>query len=95
MPRVEIDNRTEYPASVDVRGSTGGWLDLTTVEGGGTREVQEVLDQGSSWNFRFAYSDVVIEETVDRETLVDADWSVEVPAEFGERLREQGVAVPP
>lgn len=95
VPRVEIENPTQYPAGVDVRGATGGWLPLTTVRAGETREVREVLDQGHSWTFRFAYSDVAVDLSVDRKTLADADWRVEVPAELGERLRDQGVSIPP
>ncbi len=95
VARVEIANRTAYPAGVKVRGSTGGWLNLTTVRAGATEEVREVLDQGPSWTFRFGYSDVAVEVTVDREALADANWRVEVPEELEERLRDQGVSVPP
>lgn len=96
VDRVEIVNDTEYTANVDVRGESGGWLGLTTVEADDTKEVSSVIDQGSSWTFRFSYgSHDPLELTMTKEGLINANWRVEVPSEFEERLRAEGVPPPP
>ena len=96
VERVVFVNETDYPASVDVRGESGGWLDLTTVSAHETREVEEVIDQGPSWTFRFTYgSHDPVEVTIGRHELIDGGWRVEVPEELEENLRAQGVPPPP
>lgn len=96
VDRVEIVNDTEYTASVDVRGESGGWLGLTTVEADDTNEVSSVIDQGSSWTFRFTYgSHDPRELKMSKEELIDSDWRVEVPIEFEQGLRAEGVPPPP
>lgn len=96
VDRVEIVNDTEYTANVDVRGESGGWLELTTVEAEDTNEVRSVIDQGSSWRFRFTYgSHDPRELKMSKEELIDSDWRVEVPIEFEQELRAEGVLPPP
>lgn len=94
VDKVQVTNPTDYLVGVDVRGSSGGWLDLTTVKAGETREVRDVIDQGNAWTFRFEYGEHAAETRLDREVLSDSGWHVEVPAEFGETLRDQGVPPP-
>ena len=96
VERIILVNDTEYSADVDVRGEGGGWLGLTTVEAHETREVRDVIDQGSRWTFRFLYAHYdPVELTVGKEELVDAGWRVEVPVELEENLRAAGVPPPP
>lgn len=96
VDRVEIVNDTVYTANVDVRGEGSGWLGLTTVGADDTKEVTAVIDQGSSWTFRFTYgSHDPVELTVTKQELTSANWRVEVPSEFEERLRAEGVPPPP
>jgi hypothetical protein len=96
VDRVEISNETEYTADVDVRGETGGWLGLTTVRAHDTNEVRQVIDQGSSWTFSFKYGNHdPLDLTITKEELINADWRVEVPNEFEDRLRAKGVPPPP
>ena len=96
IDQVEIANPTRYPADVDVRGRTGGWLDLTTAPAGDTREIGAVSDQGEEWTFRFAYGDhAEVDLTVSRTELADAGWRVEVPRELEDELQAEGVPVPP
>lgn len=96
VDRIEVVNETDYPANVDVRGRSGGWVDLTTVGAGEVREVEEVIDQGGSWTFRFSYGGrAAVESTFSRSALAGADWRVEVPADLEQSLRNEGVPVPP
>ncbi|MDQ3940457.1 MAG: hypothetical protein M3238_03795 [Actinomycetota bacterium] len=96
VDRVIITNDTDYSATVDVRHDGGGWLGLTTVPARQTRTVEEVIDRGDSWTFRFAYGsrDPLLIE-MSRDQLIDAGWRVEVPLEFEENLRDEGVLPPP
>ena len=96
VEHVVLVNETDYPANIDVKGDRGGWLGLTMVSADETREVREVIHQGSSWTFRFRYATFEpVELTLTEEELIDADWSVEVPVEFEENLRAEGVVPPP
>lgn len=96
VERVVLINEIDYSANVDVRGDGDAWLGLTTVPAHQTREVQQVVDQGDRWTFRFAYGPHEgVEVELTRDELVDAEWQVEVPAELEVNLREEGVLPPP
>lgn len=96
VDRVVIVNDTSYTASVEVSGEAGGWVALTTVSPGATREVREVIDQGDEWTFRFAYAGhEPVEMTVVRSDLASAGWRIQVPDELEQSLRGAGVAPPP
>lgn len=95
VDKVEIANDTSYPANVDVRGRTGGWLGLTTASSGEVNVVEDVIDQGEQWTFRFAYAGIEVETTTTRKALADSDWRVEVPDELQDRLQEEGLPPPP
>jgi hypothetical protein len=96
IDRVVIINNTDYTAQTDVRGRGSGWLALATVGADETREVGQVIDQGELWIFRFAYGvNDPVEVEISRKELVDANWEIEVPSEFEEGLRDEGVPPPP
>lgn len=95
VDRVVIANDSAYPANVAVRGQSGGWMPVATVSSGQTRSVEEVIDQGESWTFRFAYAGHEVEVEVSREELVRREWRVEVPDELEQRLRADDVSAPP
>ena len=90
-------NETEYPAHVEVsERSRQGWLDLTIVQRDQETIVQEVIDQGEVWVFRFDYAGKHEEELeISRAELARADWTVEVPQSFGDALEQLGVEPPP
>jgi hypothetical protein len=91
-----IDNPTAFTASVDIAdGTASGWLSLTTVEAGSETTVEEVLDQGSRWVFRFSYSGYAEEIVVSRSDLARSGWRVEVPEGFAAALHDRGVSPPP
>jgi hypothetical protein len=90
VDRITIANPTEYELDTEVTGrDRQGWLPLTVVEAGSEVVVQEVIDQGEEWVFRFLHwDDSVGELSVTREELERSGWRVEVPEQIGERLQE-------
>lgn len=97
VDRITLVNPTDYPAHVEVSdGSKEHWLALTTIRSGRTTRVEEVIDQGATWVFRFAYAGKQVEEIeMSRRDLAQAEWRVEVPPTFDDALREQGLEPPP
>ena len=97
VDEVTIVNDTEYLANVDVTDKPGdGWLPLTVVEPQSTTAVEEVIDQGEVWIFRFDYIGKYEEEVeMSRRELEESDWTVEVPQSFEQRLLDLGVPPPP
>jgi hypothetical protein len=97
VDEVTIVNDTAYSANVDVTGGTReGWLGLMTVGPDSTRTVEEVIDQGEVWIFRFDHVGKHQEELeVSRGELEQNAWTIEVPQSFEQRLRELGVPPPP
>jgi hypothetical protein len=73
-----------------------GWLGLTLVPQRTTTTVEEVVDQGETWIFRFDYVGKYEEEIeVSRRELEQNDWTIEVPPSFAQHLRDLGVPPPP
>ena len=69
-----------------------GWFDLGSV-GRRTRMVEEVVDQGDEWVFRFAYGGVQAGEIVmPRAELAKEGSKITVPPAVPDRLREAGVS---
>ena len=97
VDEVTIVNDTEYPANVDVTGKErDGWLELTPVEPRSTTSVEDVIDQGEMWIFRFDYLGKHEEEVeISGRELARNDWSIEVPQSFEQRLRDLDVLPPP
>ena len=92
VERITIANPTEYDVDVHVTGRTRArWLPLVVVEAQAEDVVEEVIDQGNVWSFRFLHSgDIVGELRLDKTELEQNGWRVEVPAEVGERLQQLG-----
>jgi hypothetical protein len=97
VEEVTIVNDTEYSANVDVtRKARDGWLGLTVVEPQSTETVEEVIDQGEVWIFRFDYVGKYGEEVeISRRELEGRGWTIEVPQSFEQRLRDLDVPPPP
>ena len=97
VDELSIVNRTEYSANVQVTGGDrGGWLRLNTLKPNSTTVIEDVIDQGEVWIFRFEYLgrfQVEVEES--SEELAQRDWSIEVPDSFEQGLRDMGVPPPP
>ncbi len=97
VDELSIVNETEYSASVEVTGiDRDGWLELKLVEPHSTTVVEDVIDQGEVWIFRFDYLGKHQEEVeVSSSELAQSDWSVQVPQSFEQSLRDMGVPPPP
>ncbi|MDQ3662677.1 MAG: hypothetical protein M3454_16805 [Actinomycetota bacterium] len=97
VDEVAIVNDTEYSANIDVTDETrDGWLLLTSVEPESTTTVEEVIDQGETWIFRFDYIGKYEEEVeISRRELERGDWTIEVPESFEQRLRDLDFSPPP
>jgi hypothetical protein len=97
VDEVTIVNDTVYSANVDVTGKTrDGWLLLISVEPQSTTTVEEVIDQGEVWVFRFDYVGKHEEEVeISRRELERGEWTIEVPQSFEQRLRDLNVPPPP
>lgn len=91
--RITVENPLPYLVNVDVTGvSRDGWLALASVERGRTRVVEEVLDQGEEWVFRFSYGGVQAGEVVmSRDQLASENWRITVPTAVADRLRYAGL----
>ena len=89
---ITVANPTNHAATVEVTGDDlSGWLSLGRTPAGSEHVVEEVLDAGAEWVFRFVHPEHSEELSLTREELVANDWRVEVPARFGDRLDELGV----
>jgi hypothetical protein len=97
VDHVKIVNDTDYSANVDLTNTTrDGWLSLTVVEAHSTRRVNEVIDQGEIWVFRFDYVGKHHEEVeLSRAELERNEWTIVVPQSFEQRLRDLEIPPPP
>lgn len=96
VDRVVLINETDYPAKVEVRGETRGWLGLTTVSPDSTTAVEQVIDQGDKWTFRFSYGvHDPVEIALTRRELAEENWRVNVPTEFEQHLIDEEATPPP
>jgi hypothetical protein len=92
VPRLTVENSTVYQIDVDVTGAArDGWLDLGTLGRESTRTMEEIVDQGSQWSFRFSHAGAPAGElTVGRGALRSRGWKVTVPPEVTDRLDAAG-----
>ena len=92
VDRLAFTNPTAYDVQVAVS-ATGDdrTLDVLSVEHGAEYVVDDVIDQGDSWTFRFrSQGRDAGELTLTRDELAEADWTVAVPAAVEDRLVEAG-----
>jgi hypothetical protein len=94
---VEIANPTVYALSVEVAGDErDGWQPTARLGPGATRTIQDVLDQGEVWVFRFGgQGGDGGELAVTRQDLERADWHLDIPTAVGDRLAAQGAPPTP
>lgn len=92
VERITIANPTEYDIYVDVTDQNRqGWLPLAIVEARSEDVVEDVIDRGEVWIFRFEHSgDPIDEVRLTRQELGRNGWRMEIPPEVGERLQELG-----
>lgn len=94
---VAFVNPTDYPAHVEVSdASRQRWLGLGIAQRDKETVVEDVIDQGEVWVFRFTYAGEHEEELeMSRSELIDVGWEVVVPQSFEDSLRRLGVKPPP
>jgi hypothetical protein len=97
VDELSIINNTEYSANVEVTdGDREGWLRLNSLEPNSTTVIEDVIDQGEIWIFRFDYlGRYQVEMEVPSSELAQNDWSIEVPQSFEQDLRDMGLPPPP
>jgi hypothetical protein len=93
VPRIEIQNPTDYDLSVDVKGDgDAARLQLGIVKKGRETVTEQVIDLGEDWIFTFGYlGQEAGSVSLKRSELESARWKVVIPEEIGNRLKEKGV----
>ncbi len=95
--QVTIVNPTAYQLEVDV-GAPGAnrVVGLGAIHREGSRTVEEVIDQGDQWVFRFSYGRQAAGELAAPRSQLEQDgWRITVPPEVGDRLGEAGIPPSP
>jgi hypothetical protein len=95
VDRITVVNPTDYELDLHVTGrARERWLPVAIVGARSEDFVEEVIDQGDVWIFRFLHwGDPVEEISLSRAELERNGWRVEIPDELGGRL--QGLGRPP
>lgn len=93
VDELKIENPTDYDLVVEVHGNgSPASLGLGIAPKKRTSALQEVLDFGSRWTFRFTYQGQTVGNlSVDRKQLESSGWTLVIPSELGTRLKESGV----
>jgi hypothetical protein len=96
VARLTVRNATPYHVDVEVTdGGHHGWTLLGTAERGATG-MEQVVDQGDTWVFRFtAQTRVSAPLTITRAELDRRGWRLDVPTRFGDALVADGVVRQP
>ena len=94
VERVVLVNPTDYQVLVDVKGAAdSSWQGLGIAKRQSETLVQEVIDQGDTWIFRFSYvGEAAGEDRISRSSLMRERWRYQIPERIGELLKEKGYA---
>jgi hypothetical protein len=97
VDRLSFINPTVYDLHVDATdGARQGWVPLGTARRGETTAVEEVLDQGDAWIFRFSgQGEQGGELRLRREQLEGDGWKVVIPERTGAELQAKGAPPSP
>lgn len=97
VERVSFENPTVYDLDVEVTDrARDGWVGMGTAVGGATTKMEEILDQGDTWIFRFSGQGRDGGELqLTRRQLERDGWKVTIPEEIGDTLKAQGAQPPP
>lgn len=95
--RVTIRNDTPYDLDVDATsGSHDGWTPVGIALAHSSTDVNDVIDHGGVWIFRFSgQGHDGGEVTVTRSDLAASNWQLIVPASVGDRMSAAGAAPTP
>jgi hypothetical protein len=93
---VAVTNDSDYDIRVQIRGADGGWMPLSQATRRETTATSEVIDQGETWTFRFASQGRAGGQIeIDRAVLEASDWTLEIPDDTIQQLRDAGAPLPP
>jgi hypothetical protein len=97
VPRLTFQNPTAYALDVEVSPGTGtGWTSAGSVRQQSTTDVNEVVDQGEVWLFRFdSQGKTGGELRLNRSELEASGWRIAIPDEVGTRLADAGAPPTP
>jgi hypothetical protein len=97
VPHITFENPTAYALDIEVSPGTGtGWTSAGSVAQHATADVQEVVDQGDEWLFRFdSQGETGGQLRLSRTELEAAGWRVTIPPEVGQRLADAGAPPTP
>ncbi len=97
VDRLTFVNPTEYDLHVEVTDARReGWLAVGTVRKNQTTTMEDTIDQGEVWTFRFAAQGQDGGELrISRMQLERDRWTVHIPAQIGATLREKGAPATP
>jgi hypothetical protein len=96
VPEVHVVNSSDLLVDVDVSdGSGDGWLPIGIARPRDVTTVEDVVDQGDRWHFRFRSTGVEGGEIrVTEEQLEAAGWRVSIPEPVVEQLQRDGARPP-
>lgn len=94
---VTVVNPNPYNLQVSVTdGSRHGWMAISDAAARGTTTTEQVVDQGSTWVFRFEYlGNKGGEVVVDKSQLAQDGWKLTVPEAVGQNLASRGLPATP
>lgn len=97
VPRITFENPTAYALDIEVSpGTDTGWTSAGSVRQDSTADVQEVVDQGDVWLFRFdSQGESGGQLRMSRTELEAAGWRVVIPTDVGLRLAAAGAPPTP
>ena len=97
VSRITFENPTVYALDIEVSPGTGkGWTSAGSVRQKSTAEVNEVIDQGDVWLFRFDSQGATGGELrLSRTELEASGWRITVQVEVESRLAAAGAPPTP
>ena len=92
VDRIKVDNPTPFELDTTITSGThDGWTAIAPSEARTTTTVDDVVDQGSTWIFRFSRAGVNAGEVrVSRSDLERSGWTVRIPERLGDTLLNAG-----
>jgi len=97
IDQLTVSNPTDYELTVQARGGPDqAWTPILVLGPGRTEPALDVIDQGSTWTFRFSGQGRDAGSfDVTRDQLREAGWRLEIPTALGDGLRERGAPPTP
>lgn len=97
VDRITVENPTNYDITVHVSNAEGrDWLAAGTVRRRSTDDLEQIIDQGEMWTFRFsAQGEEGGQLRRTRQELQSARWRIRLPDGVNQELQAKGALFPP